>query len=73
MKFADDGTVWISGTDLAEMVKVIESDLEGIRLNWLKKWRMKVNIDKTEYCIFSKDPEILDMDIKLKLEWQTLF
>ena len=57
----------LSGTDLAEMVKVIESDLEGIRLNWLKKWRMKVNIDKTEYCIFSKDPEILDMDIEIRM------
>ena len=67
VKFEDDSTVWISGTDLAEMVKVIESDLEGIRLNWLKKWRMKINIDKTEYCIFSKDPEILDMDIEIRM------
>ena len=49
------------------MVKVIESDLEGIRLNWLKKWKMKINIDKTEYCIFSKDPEILDMDIEIRM------
>ena len=54
VKFADDGTVWISGTDLAEMVKVIVSDLEGIRLKWLKKWRMKINIDKTEYGKCSK-------------------
>ena len=66
VKFADDDTEWLSGTDLAEMVLVIESDLEGIRLNWLKKWRMKINIDKTEYCIFSKDPEILDMDIEIR-------
>ena len=44
----------------------MEADLEEIRL-WVRKWRMKLNVQKTEFCIFSKDQQILDMDIGMKM------
>ena len=66
VKFADDGTLWRSGKDIPKMVQDMEIDLEEIRM-WVKKWRMKLNIQKTEFCIFSKDQEILDMDIEMRM------
>ena len=66
VKFADDGTLWRSGNDIQKMVQEMELDLEEIRL-WVKKWRLKLNILKTEYCIFSKDQRILELDIELRM------
>ena len=56
VKFADDGTLWRSGNNIQKMVQEMELDLEEIRL-WVKKWRLKLNILKTEYCIFFKRSE----------------
>ena len=67
VKFADDGTVWRSGHDIQRMVRGMEVDLEEIRI-WVKKWRMKLNILKTEYCIFSKEQSMLDLDIEIKID-----
>ena len=53
VKFADDGTLWRCGKDIPKMVQDMEIDLEEIRM-WVKKWRMKLNIQKTEFCIFFK-------------------
>ncbi|MEW8548699.1 MAG: reverse transcriptase family protein, partial [Candidatus Thiodiazotropha sp.] len=66
VKFADDGTLWRSGNDILKMIQETESDLEEIG-NWVKKWRMKLNIQKTEYCIFSKDQRVLDLDTEIKM------
>ena len=49
----------------------MEIDLEEIRI-WVKKWRMKLNIQKTEFCIFSKDQEMLDKDIELRMANKSL-
>ena len=66
VKLADDGTLWRSGNDIQKMVQEMELDLEEIRL-WVKKWRLKLNILKTEYCIFSKGQRILELDIELRM------
>ena len=66
MKFADNGTLWGSGNDIQKMVQEMELDLEEIRL-WVKKWRLKWNIRKTEYCFFSNDQRILELDIELRM------
>ena len=51
VKFADDGTVWRTGSDIKRLAEEIEVDLKKIA-DWTKKWRMKINAEQTEYCIF---------------------
>ena len=67
VKFADDGTVWKTGDDIQKMVREMELDLEEIK-RWVKKWRMKLNVIKTEYCVFSKDQSMLDLNIEIKMD-----
>ncbi|MEW8546772.1 MAG: reverse transcriptase family protein, partial [Candidatus Thiodiazotropha sp.] len=66
VKFADDGTLWRKGRDIQKMTEVIATDLEEIKL-WVKRWRMKLNISKTEYCIFSRDQTILDQQTEIRM------
>ena len=53
VKFADDGTIWTTGADLEVLEKETEKDLGSV-LSWSKRWRMNLNIDKTEICLFTK-------------------
>ena len=52
VKFADDGTIWQTGSDAKLLEETLEMDLVEIR-EWTKKWRMKLIIEKREFCIFS--------------------
>ena len=52
-KFADDSTIWSSGKTTNEVAKQTQEDLNTIS-EWSKKWRININVDKTEYCIFSR-------------------
>ena len=66
VKYADDGTIWRTGKDITEAGKLLE-DIEKIFM-WAKKWRMKVSVEKTEVCVFSKEKELLanpQIDIKI--------
>ena len=56
VKYADDGTIWVTGTDIKELSKAVEEDLEKI-YSWTRKWRMKINIEKTEICLFTKETD----------------
>ena len=67
VKYADDGTIWRTGKDITEAGKLLEEDIEKIFM-WAKKWRMKVSVEKTEVCVFSKEKELLanpQIDIKI--------
>ena len=66
VKFADDGTIWRSGHDLEGLAEELQDDLTEIS-QWVRKWRMKVNIDKTEYCIFSRDQTVLNRTCEIKM------
>ena len=66
VKFADDGTVWRTGSDIKRLAEEIEVDLKKIA-GWTKKWRMKINVEKTEYCIFSRKVEDRESDLDIKL------
>ena len=50
-KFADDGTLWHTGKDVAVQNKKVSEDTEKI-LIWCKKWRMKLSLGKTEVTLF---------------------
>ncbi|CAG2212552.1 unnamed protein product [Mytilus edulis] len=64
-KFADDGTVWINGKNLNDMEKQVQKDLNIIQ-DWTKKWRINLSIEKTEYCIFSRNGPIKKMNLQLE-------
>ncbi|MCG7878799.1 MAG: reverse transcriptase domain-containing protein [Candidatus Thiodiazotropha endolucinida] len=61
VKFADDGTIWRTGENVKILVEQLEGDLKKI-VEWTKRWRMKVNVDKTEFCVFSRSLGINDTD-----------
>ena len=64
VKFADDGTIWKTDRCMKTLEVELQRDLEAIE-TWTKKWRMKLNEDKTEYCLFSKfNPDSINLSLK---------
>ncbi|MEW8545279.1 MAG: reverse transcriptase domain-containing protein, partial [Candidatus Thiodiazotropha sp.] len=59
VKFADDGTVWMSGKDWHELMETLKEDFKEI-IQWATKWRLKLSIVKTEFCMFSLDNQVLE-------------
>ena len=57
VKFADDGTIWITGKDWQELVESLKENFKEI-LAWAKKWRLKLSIVKTEFCMFSLSNQV---------------
>ena len=55
VKFAEDGTIWISGNNSLELAHSLKKDLQSISA-WTFKWRMKLNTGKTECVLFTRDP-----------------
>ena len=56
--------------DMSAVEESLQGDLVSIE-EWTRQWRMKVNVDKTEYCIFRKciwD----DTDITLRMKGNIL-
>ncbi|VDI02236.1 Hypothetical predicted protein [Mytilus galloprovincialis] len=53
-KFADDGTIWKTGKDKHELVKELHKDINSIH-EWSTKWRINLSIEKTEFCVFSRN------------------
>ena len=54
LKFADDGTVKITGKTTKHCLDLMQLVLQAIE-SWVKKWRMCINCkpDKTEVIAFS--------------------
>ena len=65
VKFADDGTVWMSGKDWPELMEILKEDFKEI-IQWATKWRLKLSIVKTEFCMFSLDNQVLEEARKYK-------
>lgn len=63
VKFADDGTIWKTGSNVEQLMESLEEDLKEVQ-KWSRKWRMKLNLTKTEFCVFSLDSNITE-------QWQT--
>jgi len=51
--FADDTNVFYSGRNLAECVQRINSEMTGL-LKWIQSNKLSLNVEKTQYIIFSK-------------------
>ena len=59
VKFADDGTIWKTGKDWLKLLEELKTDFRHVCL-WASRWRVKLSILKTEFCIFSLDNHILE-------------
>ena len=67
VKYADDGTIWRKGKNIIQVGELLEEDMVKI-FKWTSQWRMKLSIEKTEVCVFSRDKELLanlQLDIKI--------
>jgi ribonuclease HI len=53
VKFADDGSLWHTGKDVTTLTMALERDLSAVQ-DWARLWRMKINPEKTEVCLFQK-------------------
>ena len=72
VKFADE-TIWRTGKNWMELVKQLEKDFECI-MKWANKWRLKISIVKTEFCVFSMINQVLEEArlYTMKLEGQDI-
>ncbi|GFX95298.1 probable RNA-directed DNA polymerase from transposon BS [Trichonephila clavipes] len=52
--YADDIAVWHSHNDITESEKALNTTLKGIA-EWAENLKLTINVDKTNYCIFSTD------------------
>ena len=70
VKFADDGTLWTCGSDTEELADLMNRDLMNRDLQnisrWTFKWRMKLNAGKTEYVLFTRNPNHTVPIVKLE-------
>ena len=67
VKYADDGTIWRKGKTMIQFGQLLEEDIVKI-FKWTSQKRMKLNIEKTQVCVFSRDKELLanlQLDIKM--------
>ena len=59
VKLADERTIWITGRDWHELVENLRNNFKEI-MAWAKKWRLKLSMVKTEFCIFSLSNQVLE-------------
>ena len=73
VKFADDGTIWITGKDWHELVEDLRKNFKEI-MAWAKKWRLKLSMVKTEFCMFSLNNQVLEQakEFTLVIDGQTI-
>ena len=65
IKFADDGIVWISEDNPQELALCMTKDRQSIsKLTY--KWRMKLIAGKTEYVLFTRDPNHVVLSVELQ-------
>ena len=65
VKFADYGTIWKTASCITNLESNLQKDLESISSWTKKKWRMKLNAGKTEYCLFCQE-NVDDISLTLK-------
>ena len=50
--FADDYNLWKTATNLPDLESNLQKDLD-VLLEWCHKWKININIKKTEVIVFS--------------------
>ena len=68
--FADDSNLFVNGTDLKAMESQLNVDLCSVS-TWLKVNKLSLNIDKTQFMIFSRK-KYENYNVDLKTEGQSI-
>ena len=68
--FADDSNLFVNGTDLKVMESQLNDDLCSVS-TWLKVNKLSLNIDKTQFMIFSRK-KYKNYNVDLKIEGQSI-
>ena len=68
--FADDSNLFVNGTDLKVMESQLNDDLYSVS-TWLKVNKLSLNIDKTQFMIFSRK-KYKNYNVDLKIEGQSI-
>ena len=63
MKYADDGTIYITGNNITNMEEIIQEDLQNIN-KWCDKWRMPINMKKTKVIVFRRNSPLTSINIR---------
>ena len=61
--FADDTTVFASGSDVNNVPANVNRQLVGVD-NWLKANRLSLNVSKTSYMIISNQKNAIEIGIR---------
>ena len=61
--FADDTTVFASGSDINNVHATVNRELVGVD-NWLKASRFSLNVSKTSYMLISNQKNAVDIRIR---------
>ena len=69
--FADDLCFWYSHGNLRVINNRLQNTLDKIKL-WLSTWRLKLNVDKTTFCVFNKPSRNLSCSIRLSFSNNTI-
>ena len=64
-KFADDYNLWKTATKLADLESNMQKDLD-VLLEWCHKWRININIKKTEVIVFNGEKNTPNISLKIK-------
>lgn len=64
--FADDTTIYHSGSNVEHMFEKVNSDLEHLS-DWFRANKLSVNASKTKYMLISRKPYILPEHLKLQI------
>ena len=65
--------IWITGKDWHELVENLRRNFKEI-MAWAKKWRLKLSMVKTEFCMFSLNNQVLEQakEFTLVIDGQTI-
>ena len=64
-KFADDYNLWKTATKLVDLESNMQKDLD-VLLEWCHKWRININIKKTEVIVFNREKNTPNISLKIK-------
>ena len=65
--YADDTNVFLNGKNLNKMIETMNSELEKIVV-WLKINKLKLNVKKTHYMVFSSGRKSYHIDNPLFID-----
>ena len=71
VQFADDTSIFATGSSLPQVVSTIEHEMQYI-IEWLKNNKLSLNVAKTNFMILTSRGKKYDDDVRLRLDGETI-